>query len=96
MKNLINNYTMEFSNFYYKSNSKHIDDYYGESDNVNELNLCHTDTIILEKENIDNINKICGTNYNETNSKEILEYYLDEFNVDDIDWKVELIEKRNV
>jgi|TARA_R110001606_G_scaffold216947_2_gene364863 hypothetical protein len=81
-----NNYKLTFSNFYYKSNGKHIDD--GQlSESGNECAI--TNSIILEKENIDKLNEIEGTNYNETNSKEILQFYMDE-NVDDIDYKVEI------
>ena len=82
-----NNYKLIFSNFYYKSNGKHIDD--GElSESGNQCGI--TDSISLEKVNIDKLNKIQNTNYDETNTKEILQFYIEE-NVDDIDYKVEVI-----
>ena len=85
------NYKIKYSNFYFKSNGKHISDENYYSDNVNENNLSYIDSIELTKENIDNLNEVEKTNYDETNTKEILQYWLDEFNVDDIDYKVEII-----
>jgi len=79
MKN-VNNYKIKYSNFYYKSNGKHIDD--GEKSK--------TESIEIEKWSVDKINETEKTNYDETNTKEILEFYLEE-NVDDIDYKVEII-----
>ena len=82
-----NNYKLIFSNFYYKSNGKHIDD--GElSESGNECGI--TESISIQKFSVDNINKTENTNYDETNTKELLQFYLDE-NVDDIDYKVEVI-----
>ena len=90
MKN-VKNYKIKYSNFYFKSNGKHISDENYYSNNVNENNLSYIDSIELTKENIDNLNEVEKTNYDETNTKEILQYWLDEFNVDDIDYKVEII-----
>ena len=87
IKNKSNNYKLTFSNFYYKSNGKHIDD--GElSESGNQCGI--TESISLEKESIDKLNKIQNTNYDETNTKEILQFYIEE-NVDNIDYKVEVI-----
>ena len=82
-----NNYKLTFSNFYYKSNGKHIDD--GElSESGNECGI--TESISIEKFSVDNINKILNTNYDETNTKELLQFYLEECDVDNIDYKVEI------
>ena len=47
-------------------------------------------SIEIERYSVDRINELNNTNYDETNTKEILQFYLDE-NVDDIDYKVEII-----
>ena len=77
-----NNYKLTFSNFYYKSNGKHIDE--GEKSTM--------ESISIEKYSVDKINELNNTNYDETNSREILQFYLDdvEENVDDLDYKVEI------
>ena len=75
MKN-VKNYKIKYSNFYYKSNGKPID---GEIISIE-----------IERYSVDRINELNNTNYDETNTKEILQFYLDE-NVDDIDYKVEII-----
>jgi len=87
IKNKSNNYKITFSNFYYKSNGKHIDNV-GYSKCGNECRIIKT--ISIQKFTVDYINKTENTNYDETNTKELLQYYLDK-NVDDIDYKVEVI-----
>jgi hypothetical protein len=80
------NYKIKYSNFYYKSNGKHIDD-----DGMGNSNF--TESIEIEKYSVDKINETEKTNYDETNTKEILEFYLEE-NVDNIDYKVEIIKDK--
>ena len=84
-----NNYKLTFSNFYYKSNGKKMfeDEITENGEKIGQIN-----SITVDKNNVGVINKCFKTNWDETNSREILQFYLDdvEENVDDLDYKVEI------